>query len=396
MAVKRLEYILILLGVFAFFLFFTDYLSFYVLLFFILVPVISLILTLISGIRLEVSAECQNPGTVRKGETIFLRFRFRGAFRLGGARVRMKICVRNELLQTEKRDTLMFMMGKPGQTVSYALSSDYCGQLEIEILQVRLYDYLWIFGFSGTCGQNKLSVPVMPDIRPLDILAEERQAEDWESDEYSKVKPGDDPAEIFDIRAYRAGDRISRIHWKLSGKRNELMIKEGGLPVGSRMLVVLDMTGTAGKARLADGLLEAAASLSWYLAENGIPHRTGCWQGGEKGGFFLEEVDGNEDFYRSLWGMLRACGEHDRKAVLQGCLEAKNISRILYFAAELSPEETEILCGGQVPVQIFALRGEARETEAERKSRETAERLGARWRDLTAGRITEDMAGLEI
>ena len=243
MAVKRLEYILILLGVFAFFLFFTDYLSFYVLLFFILVPVISLILTLISGIRLEVSAECQNPGTVRKGETIFLRFRFRGAFRLGGARVRMKIRVRNELLQTEKRDTLMFMMGKPGQTVSYALSSDYCGQLEIEILQVRLYDYLWIFGFSGTCGQNKLRVPVMPDIRPLDILAEERQAEDWESDEYSKVKPGDDPAEIFDIRAYRAGDRISRIHWKLSSKRNELMIKEGGLPVGSGRFSVLVSCG---------------------------------------------------------------------------------------------------------------------------------------------------------
>ena len=58
---------------------------------------------------------------------------------------------------------------EPGQTVSYALSSDYCGQLEIEILQVRLYDYLWIFGFSGTCGQKKLSVPVTPDNRKKHI-----------------------------------------------------------------------------------------------------------------------------------------------------------------------------------------------------------------------------------
>ena len=37
-----------------------------------------------------------------------------------------------------------------------------------------------------------------------------------ESDSYSTIKGGDDPSEVFAIREYREGDRLQRIHWKLS------------------------------------------------------------------------------------------------------------------------------------------------------------------------------------
>ena len=36
-------------------------------------------------------------------------------------------------------------------------------------------------------------------------------------------RPEDDPG---DVRAYQPGDPVNRIHWKLSAKRNELLVRE--------------------------------------------------------------------------------------------------------------------------------------------------------------------------
>ena len=52
-----------------------------------------------------------------------------------------------------------------------------------------------------------------------------------DSDRFSTYKKGDDPSEIFDIREYADGDKIQRIHWKLSSKTGDLMVKEGSLPL---------------------------------------------------------------------------------------------------------------------------------------------------------------------
>ena len=43
--------------------------------------------------------------------------------------------------------------------------------------------------------------------------------------EESQAK-GNDFAEITDVREYRPGDRIKDIHWKLSAKKETLMVKE--------------------------------------------------------------------------------------------------------------------------------------------------------------------------
>lgn len=53
-----------------------------------------------------------------------------------------------------------------------------------------------------------------------------REGFDMESFRYSGSRPGDDPGETYDIREYRSGDSIRQIHWKLSGKLDDIMIRE--------------------------------------------------------------------------------------------------------------------------------------------------------------------------
>lgn len=50
---------------------------------------------------------------------------------------------------------------------------------------------------------------------------------------------GNDFAEVSDIREYQPGDRIRDIHWKLSAKKDVLMVKERVSVAGSEMVVML-------------------------------------------------------------------------------------------------------------------------------------------------------------
>ena len=37
---------------------------------------------------------------------------------------------------------------------------------------------------------------------------------------------GYDPSELFDVREFQNGDRLQSVHWKLSARTDELMVKE--------------------------------------------------------------------------------------------------------------------------------------------------------------------------
>lgn len=51
---------------------------------------------------------------------------------------------------------------------------------------------------------------------------------------------GDDPSETLKIREYQKGDRMNRIHWKLTAKNDELIVAELGMPMGCNIVFFLD------------------------------------------------------------------------------------------------------------------------------------------------------------
>ena len=62
-----------------------------------------------------------------------------------------------------------------------------------------------------------------------------------ESEEYDEKRPGDDPSQIFQIREYREGDRMQRIHWKASARTSQLMVKDYSMPIGLGALLLFDL-----------------------------------------------------------------------------------------------------------------------------------------------------------
>ena len=88
-------------------------------------------------------------------------------------------------------------------------------------------------------------------------------------DEEQSGKKGNGPGEYFGIRPYVDGDSMKLIHWKLTGKTDEYMVKEVEVPMMRMPLIFLETRVEKLDAAMIDGLLEAFFSISQHMAQEG-------------------------------------------------------------------------------------------------------------------------------
>ena len=125
---------------------------------------------------------------------------------------------------------------------------DNCGNVSITVEKVRIYDYLNIFAWTIGKHFETQDVLVLPPTKEMYLGKDKWYNEtSADSDRFSTYKKGDDPSEIFDIREYADGDKIQRIHWKLSSKTGDLMVKEGSLPLMKEIHIFIDLCATGTK-----------------------------------------------------------------------------------------------------------------------------------------------------
>lgn len=147
---------------------------------------------------------------------------------------------------------------KPGDN----LPTDHCGGLQAELHKPRVYDYLGLFRFKvrKTCGQTFLVLPQSVNMEvPPDLTR--YLAQRW------RPKPGGGYAENHEIRRFHPGDNLNQIHWKLSAKVGDLMLREPMVPERGLMLLTMDLCGSALELDVKLGRL---LWLSNWLMERGI------------------------------------------------------------------------------------------------------------------------------
>ena len=88
------------------------------------------------------------------------------------------------------------------------------------------------------------------------------------------------------------GDSPKTIHWKLTGKMGEVVVRELGLPVENSVLVLLDKRRAKGEVLLPeqmDQAVELFLSLSHCLIRQDMSHCLG-WQDYRSGHFIIRRV----------------------------------------------------------------------------------------------------------
>lgn len=119
------------------------------------------------------------------------------------------------------------------------IKAENAGIYRIYINKIIYYDRLHIFSSSRKAGRGT-SVLVLPQIYPTAMEIRSSFRYHGEESGLYYDEEGNDPSEILEIREYRPGDRMQKIHWKLSQRTDILMVKEYSEPVGFAVVFLLD------------------------------------------------------------------------------------------------------------------------------------------------------------
>ena len=123
----------------------------------------------------------------------------------------------------------------------------HCGEAQVTVTELRIFDYIGLFSARlRTTGKKGIdfggTITILPQVHPLHLEAPPSFVGEHEmSQELVADRIGMDSQEIFDTRYYRQGDLLKNIHWKLSAKADDLLVKEFSMPADQSVEIYLDM-----------------------------------------------------------------------------------------------------------------------------------------------------------
>ena len=168
------------------------------------------------------------------------------------------------------------------------------GHYEFLAGRVRVYDPFGIF-YVTLRKRILAQVLVLPKIREVPIkLGEGVRNFVGEAVSYDDSRAGNDPAEVFGVREFRDGDKPQRVHWKLSARMEDLMVKEDSLPKTCPILLFMP-EGAMGE----NGSLEYLASLSFTLMDQKCAHYV-TYHSRSRNDLVRLRVDDEESYYEAL------------------------------------------------------------------------------------------------
>lgn len=277
MAERRIGYLVILIGSVVFFWAYREWLSWILLMIAVFLPWLSFLVSLPAMLTIRVTVKCPESvsmGTETKGSLV-------GSGKLPLPPIRGKIRAERVLTGQKWR-----LKGKA------ALPTEHCGTLTVSPWRVWVYDYLGLLRLPALHKQTA-TLQVMPLPLPAATVPDMSR---YLANAY-KPKPGGGFSENHELRLYRPGDNLHQIHWKLSAKTGQLILREPMEAVRGLALVSLSLSGTPEEL---DRKLGRLSWLSRQLLEQGISHQVDCMTGTGVESFSLQHATDLQDMLSKL------------------------------------------------------------------------------------------------
>lgn len=173
----------------------------------------------------------------------------------------------------EKKERLWAAPRKGGR-LRYWLNSRYAGRIRVSVEEIRVYDLLHLFYLTDRTekGSEVLVWPVFSDGEDTEELCE--CIEGFPQENESR-KRGAEYNPDYEIREYIAGDELKSIHWKLSAKQGEMMVRERLAAGRERVNVLLPLGEEADEN---EALIESLYGMCRLLLSKDYPIQL-FWQG---------------------------------------------------------------------------------------------------------------------
>lgn len=198
---------------------------FFVLVLMIAGPILSGIAVAVLRRFLQVEINYAQDSYGVQGETAYFVIQLKNPTWFASLDAKVIVNVENTLLGTigQQVFSVPIHAGK-GETLTLPIAAGYPGLVRVSVSRVYVKDLMGFFRLKKAVDQAA-ELSILP--REVNDIAYEKTALEQgmlESEESSKR--GNDFSDVQEVREYIPGDKLMSIHWKLSAKRDILMVKD--------------------------------------------------------------------------------------------------------------------------------------------------------------------------
>ncbi len=258
----------------------------------------------------------------------------------------LQMQVENQLTgekQSMRADGILPGRGAKQNSLLVRMEDAHAGKLQLQIETIAVADLFGLFRFRPRGREEqikavqKLSCLMLPQAAMPPQLPDIVWKYDQNSDIYAEDRSGLDQSQTYELRDYRSGDSLRSIHWKLSSRSDNWIVREGSWPVGQKLLLLLEnsypsarsgarasgcgrvptQSGSPQDYDSQDAIERACAgliALSEELTDRGILHDVGWWEK-ETQKIQTAEIRSAEDLIQALGALLGATLEERKKTI---------------------------------------------------------------------------------
>jgi len=270
---NRVLYAVLLLALLLFNLYLNNVYSLLLFLTAVAVPLFSILFSRLS--RDSVSVRLQAPDLTEEDQPALFVAELHNESVFPAAVVRGLLVVQNGLTGSSvSRKIRASVAGKASRTIRFRVEDAEVGKLFATVSDLRTQDLFGLVSYPVShIAAAELLVPP-PDV-PAEVLMMEAKETTGESVRYSENEKGNDVSELYDVREYLPGDDVRAIHWKLSAKQEEPILREFSMPLNYSVILLVELAEASADAlqscvayasALSKGLLEAGVlhTMMWY------------------------------------------------------------------------------------------------------------------------------------
>lgn len=287
---RWLCYLALLLSALVFHLYYYGWASWYFLLLVLAVPCLSLLVSLPAMLGQRIRWNWQTDARCSRGKTAVLRLGGRSAW-IPAPRCQLRLQV-THLGSGQSISQALWL----SEAAPVTLDTTHCGILRCQLTDGWVYDYLSLFRLprKTPAARELMVLPLREEPQPKPRLAGLNYKR-WQP------KSGGGYAEQHELRECRPGDPLRSVHWKLTAKTDELIVREAMEPLRRLVLVTFDLVDDP------DGLDRTLDRLCWlteWLRSHGIYHEL-RWLEPSTGALCAAQIGQKEDFDAVLERLLR-------------------------------------------------------------------------------------------
>lgn len=204
------------------------------------------VLAVIMGVLSHLDAanmlvELQLVSGTQEGKDLKVKVKMYSRFPLYATRsIMMGVDIENTMFCSTERKYYFICLSGKSREVELTIPAQHCGEVKMQCAEIMLQDLLNLFRWKIRPFETVQTI-VYP--RTVNVHVEMSRATIGAPRAEGRMqnRKGNDPSEMFDIREYVPGDDIRSVHWKLSSKTENLILREASDPSYYNMVLLPDL-----------------------------------------------------------------------------------------------------------------------------------------------------------